>query len=368
MTSAPTLIARELQPGSGHRIPNAAYYEPAWLEREKSALFEKVWVFAGVVLDLPEPGHYLTRRVGRVPVVVLRDDDGRIRAFHNFCRHRGAQLLDGQGSCRTISCPYHAWNYGLDGSLRKVPQHRTEFKGMKLSDWPLLPVACEVFAGMIFVSVDPGVAPLAEWLGELGDYLGRYDIGALTEVQRYRHPLKSNWKFFVENHIDWLHLFYLHAKTLNMYDHAGGRWQQCGDHWMSFEVPDAKRGEQIAKQREGLLPIPGLETEGAYGAHLIFPNLPLVTSDRSFTTMEMVFDGPTECAIDIRLFAPPGSEVPESRKSENNAVMQEDSLAAERMQLAVSSPHTHAGPMALRYEEPVVDFHATYLKYLDAAR
>ncbi len=365
MSKISILAKQSLQPGSGHRIPNPAYYDMAWQEKENTDLFEKVWKFAGVVLDVPNPGDYLTVKIGRAPVLIVRDRENKIRAFHNFCRHRGAQLLDGQGHCSTISCPYHAWNYGLDGQLRKVPHHEEQFASMKLEDWPLLPVSCDVHAGMIFVNVNPAPMPLAEWLGDLGGYLSRYDIGNLFEIQRVQYPLKSNWKYFAENHIDWLHLFYLHAKTLNMFDHEKGYWQQSGDHWMSFEVAEPTKEGEIAERKDGMLPIPDLETEGSYGAHLIFPNLPVTTSDSSFTTMELIPDGPTRSTLEVRTFAHPGSTLPESRKAENNKVMEEDQLAAERMQLTIESPFTEVGPLALEYESPIVDFHATYLKYVN---
>lgn len=364
MNTISTLAEKKLQPGGGHRIPNAAYHEPGWLEQERVDLFEQTWNFVGVVNDLPEPGDYLTKKVGRAPILVVRGRDNEIRAFHNFCRHRGAQLLEGEGHCSSISCPYHAWNFGLDGQLRKVPLHNEEFANVKLEDWPLLPVDLEIFSGMIFVRIGGDSPPVAEWLGELGDYLKQYQIGELVELQRYQMPIKANWKYFVENHIDWLHLFFLHAKTLNMYDHEHGYWKQAGEHWMSFEVQDERKTDDIEKRAEGLLEIPGIEAQGAYGAHLIFPNLPIVTSSRSFSMFQSLPDGPDASILDIRLYAMPGSELPESRKEENQVVMREDKFAAERMQMTVASPYTRVGPLAARYEEPVVDFHSNYLKYL----
>ena len=364
MNKISVLADQALQPGSGHRIPSKAYYDADWQDRETKELFEKVWNFAGVVTDIPNPGDYLTLKVGRAPILVVRDRENKIRAFHNFCRHRGAQLLDGNGHCATISCPYHAWNYGLDGQLRKVPHHEEQFADMKLEDWPLLPAACDIHAGMIFVNVTEAPTPLSEWLGDLGEFLNQYDLSKLVELQTIEYPLKSNWKYFVENHIDWLHLFYLHAKTLNMYDHTKGHWAQCGDHWMGFEVPEPTKAEDIVKRQEGFLPIEGIEPgEGRYGAHLLFPNLPLVTSDKSFVIMELKQDGPTRSTLHIRTFAQEGSVLPDTRK-EDSEVMKEDQLAAERLQMAVASPFTEVGPLALEYESPITEFHDAYLRYV----
>ena len=361
---APDLSQLRLQPGPGSRIPNRAYFDASWFDAEQVHLFEKLWIFAGVVNDLPEPGSYMTRKIGRVPVLLVKDESGEIKAFHNACRHRGAQLLEGKGQCKSISCPYHAWNYGLNGELRAVPQHKGQFPNLKLSDWPLKALACETIAGMIFVHVGEPETSLRDYLGETGEYADRYDLGELEEIYHYRYPLKSNWKFFAENTIDWLHLFYLHSNSLNMYDHAAGWWEQTGDHFMSFEVPDKTRIDEVNNMREGLKPIPNLEVKGAYGAHLIFPNLPFFTSDKSFTTLELIFDGPKTCEIDVRLFALPGSTVAEDRKTENSTVFGEDALATERLQAAVESPLTEVGPLAMTYEEPVVNFHNNYMRYL----
>src|SRR4051794_4754621 len=116
-------------------LPPEAYWSDDWYEREQDLLFSHTWHLVASEHELAVPGDFLTCTAGRDPLVVVRDLDGELRAFHNMCRHRGMQLLEGCGSTRTgIVCPYHFWNFGLDGALRKLPQPE-QFPDLDLDAW-----------------------------------------------------------------------------------------------------------------------------------------------------------------------------------------------------------------------------------------
>jgi len=97
-------------------MPTWCYTSDAFYRREVDRIFRKVWNFLGAADQIPRPGDYFTVTFAGVPVIILRDEDGELRAFANSCRHRGSALLDGSGNCKRIVCPYHSWNYRLDGS------------------------------------------------------------------------------------------------------------------------------------------------------------------------------------------------------------------------------------------------------------
>src|ERR1700727_2919463 len=98
------------------------YTDPAVLESEQRLIFERTWQLAGHVSSLPAPGSYITADAGDQPVLVVRDDQGGLRAYRNVCRHRGSRLLSGSGQCKAaIRCRYHGWTYKLDGSLSGIP-------------------------------------------------------------------------------------------------------------------------------------------------------------------------------------------------------------------------------------------------------
>src|SRR5262245_4999857 len=103
-------------------LPAWCYTSPDFYRREVERIFLKVWNFVGSVNQIPDPGVYSTLTFVGVPLIILRDREGVIRALANSCRHRGSELLEGKGNCKLIVCPYHSWTYDLDGSLRGAPE------------------------------------------------------------------------------------------------------------------------------------------------------------------------------------------------------------------------------------------------------
>src|SRR4051812_19596017 len=104
-------------------LPPEAYWSSDWFDREQDLIFSHTWHLVCSEEDLPEPGSFVTYTAGNDPLVVVRGLDGVLRAFHNLCTHRGMPVAEGCGQARTgLVCPYHFWNFGLDGQLRKVPQ------------------------------------------------------------------------------------------------------------------------------------------------------------------------------------------------------------------------------------------------------
>ena len=104
-----------------HAMPKSVYTSPEFLALEERHIFARDWLCAGRAESLPNPGDYLTMEITGEPVIVLRDRDGELRAMSNVCRHRMSTLLQGRGHVRSIVCPYHAWTYNLDGTLRGAP-------------------------------------------------------------------------------------------------------------------------------------------------------------------------------------------------------------------------------------------------------
>ena len=130
------------------------YVDPVALAREQEAIFARSWQLGGHVSDLAEPGRFLTVQVGAESVLVVRGDDGELRAFRNVCRHRAARLREGRGDCgKAIRCPYHGWTYRTDGSLIGVPEGRG-FPGLDKKELGLLTARVETFAGLVFVTLD----------------------------------------------------------------------------------------------------------------------------------------------------------------------------------------------------------------------
>ena len=109
-------------------LPAEAYTARKWFDREQRELFGRSWQFAGMTSDASEPGEYICVQAGACPLIVIRDDEGDLKAYHNIYRHRGTQLLEVTGERKkVIKCPYHDWVYSLDGKLIGVPQKRGDW-------------------------------------------------------------------------------------------------------------------------------------------------------------------------------------------------------------------------------------------------
>jgi len=175
--------------------PWAWYSDPEVLRLERDRIFRSAWHYVGHAGRLPEGPSYFACETGGIPVVVTRDVDGRLRAFLNVCRHRGAGVASGEGRRETLQCPYHAWTYGLDGRLRSAPRSAED----DLDEVALVPLRLESWGQFLFVNADPD----APWL-ELELKLP-FDPSELVFSERVDYSLAANWKVAVENYLECYH-------------------------------------------------------------------------------------------------------------------------------------------------------------------
>ncbi|MFC4503501.1 MULTISPECIES: aromatic ring-hydroxylating oxygenase subunit alpha [Streptomyces] len=193
---------------------------PEHYELERDAIFRRTWLNVGRVEQLPRKGSYFTKELdaARASVVVVRGTDGKVRAFHNVCRHRGNKLVwddfpreETKGTCRAFTCKYHAWRYDLEGKLSFV-QQESEFFGIDKSQYGLLPVRTEVWEGFVFVNLDPdNTTSLRDYLGRFGEGIEGYPFHKLTQVHKYRAEIGSNWKLFIDAFAEFYHAPILHS-------------------------------------------------------------------------------------------------------------------------------------------------------------
>lgn len=241
------------------RVHRRFYTDPGVFEEERRRIFRRVWLWLGHESQLKAPGDFFTARMAGERVIVARHTDGTVRAFHNRCMHRGAEVCAAaSGNARTFVCPYHAWVYRTDGSLASVPL--ADAYGGKLSG--LEPVArIASYRGFIFGSLSASGEDLETYLGSevraafdnLVDRApdGTIDMAGGRTVQRYR----GNWKLQIENSIDLLHPRILHRSAIgaaDRVDHGGERpsieWDIVKANGLSFREWD---GLSIAALERG---------------------------------------------------------------------------------------------------------------------
>ena len=194
-------------------MPKSVYTSAEFLAQEQAHIFAKDWICVGRAETLPNPGDYLTLTLAGEPVIVLRDRDGQIRAMSNVCRHRMSTLLEGRGNARSIVCPYHAWTYNLDGSLRGAPA-MTLNEGFCKDSITLPAVRCEVWQGWIMVTLNPNAAASETTLLGVRDLIPNLDMSTYTETYRETFRWATNWKVLAENFMESYHLPMCHAGTI----------------------------------------------------------------------------------------------------------------------------------------------------------
>lgn len=252
-------------------LPGHCYTSEAFYQREVEGIFLKTWNFIGRVDRVPNPGDYFAFEFVGVPVVVLRDNEGRVRAFANTCRHRGAKIACGEGNKKNLSCPYHSWTYKLDGTLDFVPE-MDQAVGFDKSNYNLIELRLETWAGFLFLNFDKEAVPLAAHLGDLPALMESYGFERMRCTRRAEYQLACNWKVYVENAMESYHVPTVHLKTLQ---------QQKRDHNPPI-LPERGEFSGLFTRHEGsraLLPgmkgfpfIPTLKGDAAAGTYYILIN------------------------------------------------------------------------------------------------
>ena len=180
-------------------VPTEPCYSPEYFRLEQEKVFAKVWLHVGRVEEVAEPNDYFMREIAvcRTSVIVWRDADGQLHAFHNVCRHRGNKLIwenERRGNRPRIQCRFHGWTYTPDGRLTTVPDEKM-FVDLRKENCGLMPVAVDVWEGFIFVNLDPEPKEsLTEYLGEMGEHLGGFPYSDYPTCYTYRAELDANWK------------------------------------------------------------------------------------------------------------------------------------------------------------------------------
>jgi choline monooxygenase len=237
----------------GLTLPASWYSDPEILRLEHVRIFRRSWQYAGVASDVAEPGAFFTCRAGDTPIVVVRGRDGDLRAFVNVCRHRGSEVASGEGRRESLQCPYHAWTYNLEGTLRAAPRADRE-PGFDAGDLSLVPLRLETWGPFLFVNAAAAAPPLAEALGTLALTV---DPATLVFRERIEYSLAANWKVAVENYLECYHCPVAHPAFSRLVDVDPDSYVLAGD---------GPVWSQHGRAREG---------EGGCEFHLVWPALKL---------------------------------------------------------------------------------------------
>jgi choline monooxygenase len=196
-------------------IPALWYVDARIADLEIQNVFSKTWQVIGRTDQVEKPGDFITFTLAGEPIVAVRGNDGQLRAFYNVCRHHAAAVVtEPCGHAQILHCPYHGWNYGLDGSLKGMPEFEG-VQGFERSANGLVPVKVATWEKFVFVNLDSDAEPLETFLGRIMQRLAPLEVNKLHHVASKSYELVCNWKVFVDNYLDGgYHVPHLH-KGLN---------------------------------------------------------------------------------------------------------------------------------------------------------
>jgi phenylpropionate dioxygenase-like ring-hydroxylating dioxygenase large terminal subunit len=350
-----------------HGLPAWTYRSPEMVDLEHQRLIVPSWQFACHVSEVAEPGQYAVFDLMRDSIVVVRGRDGELRGFQNVCRHRGARLVDEAGICRgLLTCPYHGWSYGLDGSLAGVPSSAS-FPGLDRADYGLNRVDLEVFHGLVFVRIAGDGPGVAEMWGDIADIVAPYGIEEMVPSdQSWTEVWESNWKVAVDNNLENYHVPIGHPGYHRMLDSdLMGFMNEHGVAGSKSVLRDRPSSNPTERLYQELAPSAlahlGKEARRTWQFFSMPPNIGIDVYPDSMDVFQILPLGPETCTVRTMVYARPGAEREERilqylNSRINRQVGAEDKELSERVQKGLGAHGYEPGPLSA-IEHCIHDFH-----------
>jgi len=354
MATALRSVDSKPDPLDDHSLPGWLYFDPEFFEAEQRNFLRAAPQVVCHANEIAEPGEWRSLEYLGESVIVIRGDDGAVRAFANVCRHRGSRLVDGEGGCaKVLTCPYHAWSYARDGRLVGVP-HRNEYPGLVTGELGLIPLALERWHGFLFVTLEPGAPSVAEMMAPYDAEVASYrfeELGAIGRVTLRERPL--NWKTIADNYSDHLHIAVGHPGLTRLF---GRNYRiEAQDHVdrMEGDLVDQPSANPSERAYQQLLPV----AEHLPASHRrkwlyykLFPNVAFDIYPDQVDFMQFLPVSPTKTVIREISYALPDArrEMKAARYLNwriNRRVNAEDTELIARVQLGMQSASYSSGPL-----------------------
>jgi Rieske 2Fe-2S family protein len=352
----PAGLADSLRPfGDSRMLPRAAYVDPAVFAWEQRQFFGGSWMCVGRSEDVPNAGDQRAEAVGPAGVLLVRGDDGRLRAFANTCRHRGHELL-GCGSSinrRVVACPYHSWGYELSGELRAAKGFKGR-EGFDASQWGLVGLPVHEWHGMVFVDGSGSAPAFDASLGTLEEIVAPYEMERLRVAGRHEYEVAANWKILTENYHECYHCPVIHPELCSVSPPSSGHNYPASGSWVGGTM-DLREGMQTMSldgASSGVM-LRGLDDEGLRSVIYlnVFPNL-LVSLHPDYVMVHRL----TPLAADRTRIECTWAFAPEAAERESfdpsyavdfwDITNRQDWQACESVQRGLTSEHAQPGPLS----------------------
>ncbi|MEM6678409.1 MAG: aromatic ring-hydroxylating dioxygenase subunit alpha [Pseudomonadota bacterium] len=364
------------QPRAAQMLPPACYVADDATRAEVETLFRQGWIGVGRADIVPAPGDFITLDLAGQSIILLRDKSERLRAFPNTCRHRGARLLDGSGSCRGLRCPFHSWFYGLDGRLVAAPRME-HVAGFDRADYGLHAYRAEERLGFVFLRLADKGPDLGAHLGDFAEIHAPWPLETLVTVRRRVFEVACNWKVFLEVFNEYYHLPFVHADSIDgLYALPDAPDPVDGSFATQFGATEGTGGLLQDAQENALPAMPGLTGRAAAGARYtwVFPNMTFAANRDALWCYEAYPFGPARCTV-VQSACFPRETVERADFAEKaqaylarlDAALAEDEAALLNQQRGLACPDARPGPFQPDLEPSVARFAAWYAARMSGA-
>ena len=341
------------------------YFSDEIYHQELDNIFYSDWICCGREEDLDSAGSYNIFVIGNENLFIIKDKNNDIRVFHNFCKHRGCQILENEESSplkRNIRCPYHSWVYNFDGSLYKAPHLDVDIKDKRFH---LNSVHCETWGGFIFINLDKKPPPFEEYIQDISAQFVRYPLNELVSSRSFEYEVSANWKVLLENYNECYHCAGVHPELVNIVP----AFKENGASGLDWEEGIPHRAGANTFTFSGTTdrePFPGLnqsEKDNHFGQAL-FPNLMMSLSMDHVAAFIIQPLSPSKTIIDCRILFHPNEVVksgfnPDDASEFWNLVNIQDWNICERVQKGMQSKTFKYG-----YYAPMEDESLDIRKYI----
>jgi choline monooxygenase len=338
-------------------LPSNFYFDEAVLRDENRKVFARTWQLVGQLEQVRDPGQYFTTTIANEPLLIVRGNDGVLRAMSNVCRHRAGPIAKGEGKRPVLQCGYHGWTYSLDGRLAVTPEFE-DVQNFDRASCVLPQFRVEVWNELVFVNLDPGAESLTDFLGELLADMPRHDYSGFRLAHRKAWELDCNWKVYVDNYLEGYHIPIVHPGLFRELDYPNYRTETKKRY--SIQFAPTRRPERIRTSNG--------DDQVKY--FWIFPNLMLNVYPDNFSTNLILplGAGRTVTLFDWYFKDPDAARQQiEDTVAFSDEIQIEDIGICEAVQKGLASSTYDSGRYSVKRENGVHHFHGLYAELMTLA-
>jgi choline monooxygenase len=352
--------ALDADPARAHTLPASFYLDPEIFEREKETIFYRHWHYVGHFSQLEKAGDYLTARIADEPIFVMRGEDGALRGFYNVCRHRAHELLEGSGRVKSIVCPYHAWTYRSDGSLRHA-RNSHKVPGFDHGAFCLPQIRVETFCGFVFVNLDRDAEPLSSVTEEVEEEL-RADVPFIDDLRPFESwsfsassIIAANWKVVVDNFLECYHCDKAHPDFCDLFEMSAYE-TEIGPWW------SLQRGPKVRAENNAYR-VANDERVQTGMFYFLWPTttINMLPGEANLSVMSILPHGIDGASFSGHRYALPGTELdPDQKRYLNEVLVVEDQNLCESVQRGLRSRSYNQGRFIYSPDERGISEHAVH--------